>query len=393
MIFGKHLEVHLSVPPTVHNILTHILQYIFHVTLGFIHSVGKPRSYTSDTFRANIEYTFLQRDVVPHTRATVLMLQTYKVILPLLPDCQELRNMAQEPDGESTMNSQIDFADLKWQLCPCGNSDRAHFSYIEEDGEILLRECKKCHNLLGLDNEVLGWLGDTENIRVSLCDCGNENPEAFVFEQLGDDVVSRCGKCRKTKRVSSDGSTEDFGHPLGQTKIDPQFGDGWTRDWMSSLGSTEAVGHPLGQTMTDPQSGEGRETNHVTSDGSTEAGGHPHGQTKIDPKSGDGRTRDWVSIFGSTKAGGQPHGHKKIDPRSGEGGKTKHVTSHGLTEAIGHPCSYTKLDPKSAWKLQPGDHVMWKRHLGYEHHAIVVRCSRFDYTQVRVIHDTSPKRK
>ena len=73
--------------------------------------------------------------------------------------------MAQDPHGTSTMNSQIDFADLKSrffnQLCPCGNSDRSHFSYIEEDGEILMRECTECHDIIGLDDSIydeVGWV-------------------------------------------------------------------------------------------------------------------------------------------------------------------------------------------------------------------------------------------
>ena len=287
------------------------------------------------------------------------MLRTYKITLSLFPDCQELCNIAREPDGKSTMNYQFDFADLKSrffnQLCPCGNSDRSHFSYIEVDGEILLRECTKCLDIVGLDDstydEVLSWLGDTENIRVSLCDCGNENPEAFVFEQLGDDIVLRCGKCRKT-----------VGHPHGHKKIDRKSGEGRTREWVSSLESTEAGGHPHGQTKINPKSGDGRKTKHVSSDGSTKAVGHPYSQTSIDSKSGEGR-------------------------------KTKHVSSDGSAEAVGHPYSQTKIDPKSAWKLRPGDHITWERLYGINHHAIVVRCSRFDYTYVRVIHYTSPKGK
>ena len=259
------------------------------------------------------------------------MLQIYKITLSLLPDCQELRNIAQDPDVASTMNSQSDFAELKSHffnhVCPCGNSDDSQFSYIEENGKTKQRECTKCYDLIGLDDspydEVLSWLGDPKNIRVSLCDCGNENPHTFVFEQFGDDIVLRCDKCRKTIQ----GFTEAVGHPKCHKKVDPKCGEGRTQDWVSSLGSTEACRHP--------------------------------------------------------------HGYNKIDPKSSEGRKTKHVPSDGPTEAV--PFRYKKIDPKSGQKLHPGDHVVWSRSAGYEHHAIFVQYSKSDYKYARIIHYTSPK--
>ena len=65
------------------------------------------------------------------------------------------------------------------------------------------------------------------------------------------------------------------------------------------------------------------------------------------------------------------------------------MSSDGSTKAVGHSYSQTKIDPKAAWKLRPGDHIIY----GINHHAIVVQCSRSDHKYVRVIHYTSPKEK
>ena len=244
------------------------------------------------------------------------------------------QSSAQTPVNVSPVNSQVDVAKVKSsffsQTCSCGCSDKSDFSYIadNEDGEILMRVCRQCNDVIGIDDttpydEVLRWMEDSEKIRVSLCDCGNENPNRFVFELLGDDIVLKCGQCKKNIPVS----THDDGEVTGSASL-PRVSD------------------TMGNCVASEQS-----ESHVLCSNA----GPPHNECTC------------VTRSTSTEA----------------------VNDCGCS-CDGHPCGRVKIDPSCTWKLNPGDHLTWHRPLGYWHHAIVVRCSSVLDTTVRLIHYAEP---
>ena len=176
----------------------------------------------------------------------------------------------QVSDTALPTNSKADFVTAKSsffsQACSCGSSDRSDFSYVadNEDGEILMRECKKCRDVIGLDdttyNEVLSWMDDSKSIRMSICDCGNENPDTFVFELVDSEIVLRCGKCRKTIPVSQQDDNKDecvvtkkSASHASHSDADPPHRECTCLSRSNSTGavaslSCTCVGHPCGRT-------------------------------------------------------------------------------------------------------------------------------------------------
>ena len=246
---------------------------------------------------------------------------------------------------DSNMNLQVDFAEARSnffsQTCPCGCSDRSDFFFVtdNEDDEILMRECKQCGDMIGIDDttpydNVLSWIDDSAQIHVSICDCGNENPDKFVFELLNDDIVLKCGVCEKIIPVSN-------------------------------LNGNAAGG------VSAPQ-----EVNANVECAIYEA--------NVDCVIDDSMKRPLCANVESLVA---------------ECTCATSATQTSSTEApegcacAGHPCGRTKIDPTSASKFNPGDHLGWHRPLGYWHHAIIVRCSSIADTTVRVIHYAEPTSK
>ena len=239
---------------------------------------------------------------------------------------------------DSNNNLQVDFALARSNFfnktCPCGCSERSDFFFVtdNEDGEILMRECKQCGDMIGIDDttpydNVLSWIDDSAQIRVSICDCGNENPDKFVFELLNDDIVLKCGECEKIIPVSNHNVNAAAGVSAPQ-EVDANV----------ECAIDEA---------------------------------------NVDCVVDDSMKRPLCS---------------KAESLVAECTCATSATQTSSTEApegcacAGHPCGRTKIDPTSAWKFNPGDHLGWHRPLGYWHHAIIVRCSSIADTTVRIIH-------
>ena len=129
------------------------------------------------------------------------------------------RASTQACDRASSTDLQTGFAKAKSSFfsraCSCGRRDRFDFLYVSdnEDGEILMRECKTCGEIIGLDDtaydELLSWIEGSKNVRVSICECGNGNPDTFVVELIGEDIALRCGQCRNTIPVRQKYGTKE----------------------------------------------------------------------------------------------------------------------------------------------------------------------------------------
>lgn len=171
--------------------------------------------------------------------------------------------------AQSPVNSLVDVTMVKSsffsQTCSCGCSDRSDFLYIpdNDDGEILMRVCRQCDDMIGIDDttpydEVLRWMEDPEKIRVSLCDCGNENPDSFIFVLLGDDIALECGQCEKVMIVS-DHAAGATGNASVNSNADPPHSECTcatrsTSTEMPECSGCACNGHPCGRTKIDPSS-------------------------------------------------------------------------------------------------------------------------------------------
>ena len=240
---------------------------------------------------------------------------------------------------DSNNNLQVDFAKARSnffnQTCPCGCSERSDFFFVtdNEDGEILMRECKQCGDMIGIDDttpydNVLSWIDDSAQIRVSICDCGNENPDKFVFELLNDDIVLKCGVCEKIIPVSNQNGNAAGGVSAPQ-EVDANVECVIDDANMDCAVDDDNIKQPL--------------------------------CSKAESLVAECTCATSATQTSSTEA---PEG----------------------CACAGHPCGRTKIDPMSAWKFNPGDHLGWHRPLGYWHHAIIVRCSSIADTTVRIIH-------